>query len=315
MVDLPHTLAYATITTIVTAITLGAGIGSAKTSRATLKALDIQPAAQIEIMKASIIGLAFIETSAILGFIITIMLLTMLPAQEYAHWALLGIMSAVALPGFLVGIFSALPAQEACFSIARQPFFSQNILNIMLITQSMIQTPLLFGFLIALVIIVKLPGLAHHIESFVLFAAGLALGLGSIGPTIGLSRFAQNACKGVSINRKAYSQLIPFTLLSQAIIETPLIFALLLSLILLGTASSFNSQLDLIRTLAAALCIGIGTFGPSISSSKTASAAGTQIAINPQNYGILSQASVIGQGLIDAAAVYALIVGVLLIFI
>ena len=70
-----------------------------------------------------------------------------------------------------------------------------------------------------------------------------------------------------------------------------------------------------VRMMSAALCIGIGTLAPSLSSSKTASAACNQIAHNPQNYSMLSQTSMFGQGLIDAAAVYALLVSLLILFI
>jgi F0F1-type ATP synthase membrane subunit c/vacuolar-type H+-ATPase subunit K len=305
---------YATIASIVAALTLGAGIGGAQVSNATLKALDIQPAAQGDILKASLIGLALIETGAILGFIITIMLLGSFAIPQASIWAEFGLIGAIGIPGLMVGIISATPIAQACLSIARQPFFSAKILNLMLVTQTMIQTPLLFGFLIALFIVSKLSSLSGSSESFSFFSAGLALGLGSIGPSIGLSHFAGTACMSVGMNPKAYGTLIPFTLMSQAIIETPLIFAGLIALIMIGSQPSASPIYE-IKLLAAALCIGIGTLVPSISSSKTASAACENIAKNPSLYSQLSQVSMFGQGLIDAAAVYALLISIILVLV
>ena len=66
--------------------------------------------------------------------------------------------------------------------------------------------------------------------------------------------------------------------------------------------------------LAAGLCTGIGTFGPGISSGKTASAACHQIAVNPEHHGMLSKVSIFAQGLIDTSAIYALLISLLLIF-
>ena len=64
----------------------------------------------------------------------------------------LGIAFAISLSGFVLGLVSALPAQQAVLAIARQPFFSQKIFRFMLITQSIIQTPIVFGFIIAMFI-------------------------------------------------------------------------------------------------------------------------------------------------------------------
>lgn len=299
---------------IVSAISLSVGIASGKAGYAALDAINIQPAAKNEISKTIIIGLALIETAAILALIVTILLFVQPPHSFYHGLGQLGVMCAIGIPGFLVGLVSAYPVIETCYSLARQPFFSQKITNLMLITQSIIQTPLIFGFLISLLMVSKLPSLTSLAESISIIASGIALGVGSIGPTLGLGRFARTACKNISVNREAYGSLISFTFMSQAIIETPLIFSLLISLLLTTQASSSQqSFLTIVKALGAAFCIGLGTISAGLNSSKIASHACQQIAINPTHYRTLSQTSLFGQGLIDATAVYALLISLFIV--
>lgn len=316
MEELTPLLHYGSIMFIVALTSLGVGLSSGQAGLAAIEAINIQPSAKKDIMRATIIGLALIETSAILALIVALLLMGSLP-NLIVSIAEVGIAAAIGITGLVIGYVSSFPVQATCYALARQPFFAQRIINIMLITQSIIQTPLIFGFLISLLILMQAKSASSIAQGIPLLASGLCLGLGSIGPAYGLAHFARIACKSVSLNRRAYNQIVPFTFMSEAIIETPLIFSFLISLILLGTAASATNDLSIIviRSLAAALCIGIGTLGPGISSSKTAAQACLQIAMNPQQYSMLSQVSMFGQGLIDAAAVYALLISLFLVFI
>jgi len=181
----------------------------------------------------------------------------------------------------------------------------------MLITQSMIQTPIIFGFIIALFIQNQAASANTIAESLRLIASGLAVGLGSAGPAIGLGIFGQAACSGIGINRKSYNKVFSFTLVSEAIIETPIIFALVVGLLLITLKTT--TLLHGIAMLASAICIGIGTIGPGISSGKTSAAACKEIAKNPENSSSLFKVSVFSQGIIDTAAIYALVISILLI--
>lgn len=317
MIDWAIILHFSSIAIIVACCTLGGGIGGGLTGLACVDAINVQPRAQGEILRTTIIGLALIETAAILALILTLFVLQGSTLQAYtlpAGIAKLSIACAVGITSLVVGIASALPVRKACEALTRQPFFGQNILNLMLITQSIIQTAVIFGFLIGLLIKFQISTVTTVLESLRLLASGIAIGFGSIGPAIGLATFAQKACYSISVNRNSYDAILPFVFMSMSIIETPLIFAFLVALVTLITPVSTETALPAIRMLAAAICIGIGTLGPSLSSSKTATAACHEIAFRPQHYSALSQASMFGQGLIDAAAVYALLVSLLIIF-
>ncbi|HEX2978265.1 MAG TPA: hypothetical protein VHO47_04060 [Candidatus Babeliales bacterium] len=311
----PSIVHYSSLASVIALTSLGASLGGARASKAAVEAINIQPASKAEITKVTVVGLALIETAAILALILILLLLFKIkglptPAMAYAE---LGIAAGMGITGFISGLVSAAPVVQTCFAIARQPFFSQQLMNLMIITQTIIQTPLIFVFLISLFVTLQCtPELALK-SGIILMSAGICMGLGSLGPSIGLGRFAETACRSVGINKKAYSYILPFTLMSGAFIETPLIFAFLVSLILLGNISSTDAFIG-IRSICAALCIGVGTFMPGISSSKTASAACEQMALNQTSYSRVSQVSMFAQGIIDAAAVYALLTALFIVF-
>ena len=103
-------------------------------------------------------------------------------------------------------------------------------------------------------------------------------------------------------------------LVSEAIIETPIIFSLVISLLILMTPLPAAALTKSIALLAAGLCTGLGTLGPGISSGRTSAAACEQIALNPELYLTLSKVSMFAQGLIDTAAIYALVISIMLIW-
>jgi F-type H+-transporting ATPase subunit c len=315
MLQLAPSIHYSLIGIIGTISAFAGGVGGGLSSLAALDAINIQPRAHREITKTCLIGLALIETASILALIMAFLLFLQPSMNLAASIAEIGIALSIGTTSFITGIVSSFPVQKAVLSTARQPFFAQKILNLMLITQSIIQTAVILGFLISIFIYSQLPIIQSLIHALSLVAAGLAMSLGAIGPTLGLARFAQVACSCVSINKKSYGRILPFVFMSEAIIETPLIFSFLIALIIIITTfTPTYESITIARMFAASLCIGIGTIAPGLSSSRTASAACQQIACNTQRYSSISQASIFGQSLIDAAAIYALLISLLIIF-
>ncbi len=311
---------YGTIAVTVAANALAVGIGQGITSHGALEAMDLQPSARDEITRASILGMALMETAALMGTFIAFLLLlqTNSTAQNstLAGFAELGIVFSVGLSGFVLGIVSAFPARAACLAIARQPFFSRQIVRFMLIALSLLQTPIIFGLIVALFIRGQAGSIETVRDSLRLIASGVCIGIGSIGPAIGLAFFTKSACDGMGVNRFSYRQLFSFALISQAIIETPILFALIISVSLLFVVPAFGAEnfVDGIMFLAAGLCTGIGTIGPGISSGKTATEACKQIASNSETYSALSRVSMFAQGLIETSAIYAVLISFLLLF-
>ncbi len=310
---------FGTIALAVAVNALGVGIGQGLTSSAALEAINLQPNARDDITKTAVLGMALIETAAVMGTFIAVLLLLATPGMQlnwYVGLAELGIASAICLPGFILGIASCFPAREACMAVARQPFFAQNIIRFMLVILSLIQTPIIFGMIVALFINNQMTDIQTVRESLRLLASGIAIGLGSVGPAIGLASFAKVACRSVGKNRAAYNKLLSFSFISQAIVETPIIFSFVIALSLLFIVQPLADEniVNGIALLAAGICTGIGTLGAGISSGLTAAQACKEIVLQPEAYGILSRTSLFAQGLIETCAIYAVLTSLLLIF-
>jgi F-type H+-transporting ATPase subunit c len=310
---------YGTVALAVAINAIGVGLGQGITSTAAIEAINRQPSVRTDITKLAVLGMALIETAAVMGTFIAFLLLAQVNASAtnfYGGLAELGIAFAICLPGLVLGLASSLPARAACFAVARQPFFVPQILRFMMISLSLLQTPIIFGLMVALFIQNQAADVVTMRDSLRLIASGLCIGLGSVGPAIGLALFANMACKGIGVNRDAYNQIFSFTLISQAIIETPIIFSLIISISLLFLVPPLGQEdmLDGIALLAAGLCTSIGTFGPGISSGRTAMAACKEIAYQPETYSALSRVSMFAQGLIETAAIYAVLISFLLLF-
>ncbi len=296
---------------------VGVGIGQGLTSSAAIESINRQPSARNEITKTAILGLALIETAAVMGTFMAFLLLVQARRNHFSLYgtiAELGIAFAICCSGFVLGLVSSLPARAACIAVARQPFFTPQIIRFMMISLSLLQTPIIFGLIISLFIQNQIALTVNIRDCLRLIASGACIGLGSIGPAIGLAIFARSACRGLGINRHAYRQIFSFTLVSQAIIETPIIFSLIIAISLLFIPSLPEENiLDGIVLLSAGLCTGIGTIGPGISSGRTATAACNQIAYNPDTYTALSRLSMFAQGLIETSAIYAVLISFLLL--
>ncbi len=278
-----------------------------------MDASNRQPHAHPIITRASILAMALIETTAIMGIFIAILLLRSerIALSIYADISVIGIAIAICISGLVLGLVSAWPAQAACLSIARQPESSQHIIGFMIMMQALIQTPMISSLIITLFIHNQSPNITSLGEALRLIASGLCVGLGSVGPAIGLAHFAHAACQGIGYGKEMYSKLISFALISEAIIETPIIFALTVAITLLYQTAP--TSLEGIIFLAAGFCAGIGTLGSGIASGKTAASACKQIVLNPKEHTSLARASLFAQGMIDTCAIYAILVAYMLI--
>lgn len=314
MPELSEFLHYSTIALSIGINAIGVGIGQGLTGKTALDAINLQPKARPAITKTAILGMVLIETAAVTGALASILLLRTMPQNSFAIMAELGIALAICIPGIVIGIVSSWPAQSSCFAIARQPFLAQQISRFMTITQALIQAPIIFGLLTALLISAQAAITTSLFDSLRLISTGACIAFGSIGPAIGLALFATNACKGLGINPKASSNLLSFTFISAPIIETPIIFSLIISFTLLFSPMPSSTIIDGVALLAAGLCTGFGTIGTGISTGMVAASASNQIALNPDSYSIISRTSTFSQCLIETCSLYAVLISFLLIF-
>jgi len=309
---------YGTIALAVGATAVGVGIGQGLTGATALDAINQQPKASGEISRAAMLGMAFLETAGVIGLFVAVVLILSSkpkPITLYSDLASIGIIMSICVTGFVLGISCAWPARTALLAIARQPFESSRILTFMIMAQALIQTPIIASLVIA--IFIRNQGVvANNIaDSLRLIASGLSIGLGSIGPAMGLAEFTKTACKKLGTHPQSYRKILSFTLISQALIETPIIFAFVIAISLLFVATIPQSG-ELIKGIAyisAGLCAGIGTFGTGVGSGKTAAAACISIAHDIKQFDSISRLSLLAQGLIETCTIYAMIIAFILL--
>ncbi len=311
---------YSTIALAVGATALGVGIGQGLTGATALEAINQQPESNTDISRAAMLGMAFLETAAVIGLFIAVILILSSkpkPITLYSDLASIGIIMSICITGFVLGIACAQPAREALLAIARQPFENKKILTFMILAQALTQTAVIASLVVA-IFIRNQAVLANNInDSLRLIASGLSIGLGSIGPAIGLAEFTKTACSVLGTHPKSYRKMLSFTLISQALIETPIIFAFVISISLLFVASipQSNELLKGVAYIAAGLCAGIGTMGTGIGSGKTAAAACISIAHDIRHFDSISRMSLLAQGLIETCTIYAMIIAFILVLI
>ena len=308
---------YGVIGLIVSINALSTAIGQGLINKAAIDAVNVQPQSRDAIARIALICSALIETGVLLALFVATIIINntiTLDVSIWSHIAKLGAFFALALPGLFIGIASSYPVKVACFSTARQPFFTDQIFRLILMILSIIQTPLILGFITAIFIASQAPLITDWHNAMRLIASGFAFGAGSIGPLIGLVVYGYHACKSAGTNRAAYNKLLTFSLISLAIIETPVLFCLATSFTMIFTTITQTFMIKGITYLCAALIIALGTLGAGSMLGGTAATAAQQIAINPDNYPLMIRTSILGQAIIDTAILYAVLAAFILIF-
>lgn len=315
--DAHFLLHYGTIGCTVAFTSLGAGIGEGIVGSAALTAIDRQPYAYNEIRRLLLITTAFIETTAVLGLFAALMLLRGSPVAPdfYVSLAEVGIGIALCIAGFTIGLVSGYAAREALMTVARHPTMGQRILGFTAITQALVQTPIIAAFVVSLFIKSFSPLATGIPEALRMIAAGICVGVGSIGPSLGLAYFTQQATRAVGFNKNAYERILSFSLISQTLIETPLIFALFVALMFFFVLPPLGEHDYMmgIGAIAAAISTGLGTIGVGISSGVVAGAICRPLAQDPAN-SVLMRASMFAQALIETCAIYAILVSLAILF-
>ncbi len=312
----PEILHYLAVGLAVALGSIGTGIGQGIGAYSAIDALSRQKDGNDQVFRAMIIGLAFIESGVILALVITLITLfgggaTMTMPIAVAE---IGIALAVGIAATAISIASSFALKSACQSIARQPFFAQKILTLMMLAQSIIEAPVVFAFIIALVIRSNFSESMTIFDGLKFLSAGICMSLGCIGPCIGQGIFASASCQAAGLNKDAYNRIFPFSIINEAVIETPLIFCLLVSILLIYLPiSEFKPIASTINFLVAGLTIGLGSFGTAISAGFVAGKSCYQIALEPENYSVLFRTTILSQAFIESSAIYTLIIALSLI--
>jgi F-type H+-transporting ATPase subunit c len=295
---------------------LGSGVGLGIAGAAIQEAQTRQPAAENHIFKTMIIGLSLIESGAIISLVVTLLLLFGRPAV--ITWEIgiieLAIGSAIGIAAGAISIASSLVVKASSKSIARQPLFANKFITFMLITQSIIEAPIIFTFIVGFLMHGKLASDLTMEGALAIVAAAIVMAVGCIGPAIGQAIFAQAANEAVGRNKDAYAKIFTYTIVMQGFIETPIIFCLLFALIMLyGGPVGGATTLSATKSLVAALCMGIASIGSAAGIGYVGSKGCYQLALEPSLYSVLIRTTLLSAAFIESTTIYAFIIGMLLL--
>lgn len=294
---------------------IGGGIGQGFAGFAGLQAMQRQPAANSSIFRSIVIGLALIESGIIIAFITALILMfSPAPLDIGAGIAELGIALLIGITATAVSSASAFTVQASANSIARQPLFADKINTMMLLSLSLLEAPIIFSFIVALLVrntMTNTMSIAHGVQSL---AACLATLLGGIGPSIGLGIFAQSACSAIGLNTKSYKKIFPFAIFNEAVIETPLIFSIIISIMILYHPIAAENIASSYIFVAAAIAVGTSAIGTSSGIGYATSRSALQIGLNPDAvYNAIFKASLLISAFIESSVIYGTVVAFLLI--
>ena len=225
---------------------IGPGIGEGYAAGRAVEGIARQPAQGGPLLRNMLIGQAIAETSGILGLVVAIILI-MRGEGTLETWSagssLIGAGLAVGMSAIGPGIGAGLAAGKALDSIARTPESTGKVTLTMLVAQALSQNAAIFGFVVGILLIFGMgtdvelddfPQIVGDAGRFI--GAGLAMGMGALGPSIGIGFAGAKSIEGIGYNLEHASLLQRTMFIGIAVSESTAIYALVVALMLLYMA-------------------------------------------------------------------------------
>jgi ATP synthase F0 subunit c len=298
---------------------VGAAIGEGYTASEANIAVSRNPKISGDLFKNMLVGQAVAESASIFALVIAILLLFVDSpgGGEIKAAALLGAGLSMGFGAIGSGLGSGFPGGQACLGISRQPAVAPRLTTNMLIGSAVSQTPAIFSMVVALMLIFMDFSIQPLQPTWAaLIGAGMSTGLAAIGSGYGGGLAAGASCESVARQPNSAGQVTTTMLVGQAVAQTPSIFGLLVSFILMfksfPAATTWSAPMAL---LAAGLCMGFGGIGPGIGNGMTAKGAVCWVARNIEHAGELMRIMLVGQAVAQSTAIYAMVISLVLIFV
>jgi len=298
---------------------IGAAIGEGYTAAEANAAVSRSPKISADIFKNMLVGQAVAESASIFALVIAILLLFLdvpVPTLLKAA-ALLGAGICMGLGAIGSGVGSGYPGGQACTGIARQPAVASQLTTNMLIGSAVCQTPAIFAMVVSLMLMfIDFGNVPLYPTWAAYLGAGLSMGLAAIGSGYGGGLAAGASCEGIARQPKTATNVTTIMLVGQAVSQTPAIFGLLVSFILMFKSYPESTALSAsMALLGAGICMGFGGIGPGIGNGMAAEGAVRWVARNVENAGDMMRIMLVGQAVSQSTAIYAMVVSLVLIFV
>jgi F-type H+-transporting ATPase subunit c len=298
---------------------IGAATGEGYTASKASEAIARNRDHAGDIIKNMLVGQAISESASIFSLVIAILLLFMdIPDPGIVKAAsLLGAGLCMGFGAIGSGVGAGVPAGRSCLAISRQPAIAGRITTNMLIGTAVCQTPAIFAMVVSLILLFKpTAGVAAFPTAAALIGAGLSTGLAAIGSGYGGGMAAGASCEGVARQPETTTTVTTTMLVGQAVAQTPSVFGLLISFVLMFRTVPASSTLSAsVGLFSAGLCMGLGGIGPGIGNGATAEGAVRWVARRVEYAGDLMRVMLVGQAVSQSTAIYAMVVSLALIFV
>jgi len=216
------------------------------------------------------------------------------------------------------GIGMGMGAATAVEGMGRQPRTSSDLFRVMLIGQGATSTPPTFALVIAILLLFGVGNGTALIQGFAGLGAGISIGAASFASGIGSAMPAAEACEAIARQPYLRRQFTTLMLLGQAVSQTPLIFALLISFMLIFTVTPNPDagMVQYVTVLSSGICMGFGAMGPSVGSGMAGESAiiGIRYHRDPESaVGPLTRIMLLGQAVAQSTSIYALVIAMVLL--
>ena len=228
--------------------------------------------------------------------------------------AYLGAAFAIGMAAIGTGMGNGHTADEACSGMTRQPAAKDSIFRLMLISQAVTESAAIFALVISLLLIFGGVEQASLEKALSLVAAGIAVGFGAAGAALGSGLTGANACKGLARHPRVQGSLTVTMLTAQAVVQTSVVFALVVALILIISNFPESRLVNALALLGAGISAGFGAIGPGIGTGFAGSKAVDGVSRNPRQAALLTRTMLLGQAVAQSTSIYSLVIALLLIF-
>jgi F-type H+-transporting ATPase subunit c len=147
-----------------------------------------------------------------------------------------------------------------------------------------------------------------------LLGAAFSMGMGAVGAALGEGMIALNVVKSLARQPRAAGKLLRVMLIGQAITETPAVFALVISLLLIFQPSE-GTFIKAVAFLIAGSAMGISTLASGLGTSLPSKQACIEIGRQPENVERLMLNMLVGQAITGTTVIYTMVIAMILIFV
>ena len=155
--------------------------------------------------------------------------------------------------------------------------------------------------------------MAEFTEAATYLGAAIAMGFGAIGSGVGEGYAASKVTPGMARQPAVRNDLLKTMLIGQAISETPGIFALVVSIMLVFATPS-ASLAQAMAVIGAGIAVGVGAMGAGVGTGITGGDACEAISRRPDVSQGVTMTMLLGQALATSPAVFGFVISLILVF-